>query len=85
MADHSVCRSCGANIVWATVGGKRVPLNATRVQAYVDDPVKGIDSLRYRDIDRGAQADAEKPYLVRISHFLTCPQASQHSRGGRRS
>jgi len=40
--------------------------------AYVDDPGKGIDCLRYSDIDRGARADAGKPYLVRVSHELTC-------------
>lgn len=77
------CRSCGAEIVWATVGGKRVPLNAKRVQAYVEDP-PGFDTLRYRDIDPAATCDAQKPYLVRVSHFLTCPDASLHSRGGRR-
>ena len=85
MASHTTarCRSCGAEIIWANVGGKRVPLNAKRVQAYVEDP-PGFDALRYRDIDAAARADAEKPYLVRVSHFLTCPQASEHSRGGQR-
>lgn len=76
MPDHALCRSCGAAIVWATVAGKRTSLNATRVHAFVDDPGIGIDMLRFRDIDRGAMADAQKPYLVRIAHSLTCSGGS---------
>ena len=72
MPDHTHCPACGSAIVRTTVAGKPVALNATRVPVYVDDPGIGIDLLRFKDIDRGAMADAERPYLVRVAHSLTC-------------
>lgn len=63
------CPSCGAAIVWADCGGKAIPLNWTRARAYVVC------------VAEGKTIAEEDPSLVHISHFLTCPNVSQHSRG----
>ncbi len=72
---RTTCSSCGAHIVWATVRGedgqqKRIPLNASHVRAFIwDQP--GSDAREDAFTDMGQ---------VRISHFVTCPNAAQHSK-----
>lgn len=74
----SNCRSCGASIEWAVVGGtgKRMPLDVLP-----DEPGSG----NVRPI--GRFDDAGRTLLVevvkagegnRVSHFATCPNAGQH-------
>jgi hypothetical protein len=66
------CRSCGAEIIWAdTAGGKPIPLNKTRAHGYL-----------LNEHPPGTK-DAHDAGLFYVSHFLTCPQASQWS-GGKR-
>ena len=60
----SYCRSCSAEIVWAKIGDTKIPLNYRRVRAY-------------RESDGGHR---EIDGLVRISHFLTCPEANKWSK-----
>jgi hypothetical protein len=65
------CKSCGAEIVWAkTQEGKTMPLNARRVRAY-----------RLKELETGEPVAEPSDEPVYISHFLTCPQASQWSKG----
>ena len=65
----SKCESCGADIIWITdQDGTRLPVNKTRVRVYL---VTGL----YVALD-----EARKPSLFRISHFVTCPNATSHSK-----
>ena len=81
MADKpTTCSSCGAKIVWAAIGGKPIPLNWRRTRAYLEDG-DGFKELLACDFSQ-AEDLGDDPVLVRISHFLTCPQASEHSRRG---
>jgi len=69
MADH--CRTCNAPILWAvTEKGKRMPLDA--------EPTPGGNLIVVDGIARVPRIDDEVPFLQYLSHFTTCPQASQH-------
>ena len=74
----SECTSCGAKIIHANQPGRTgtIPLNARRVRAYVlnDDGSRTVASQVVVEVD-GAESD-----LFFVSHFLTCPNASQHSK-----
>lgn len=74
----TTCSTCGAEIIWAKIDGKAIPLNKRRVRAY----------RQMGDVMRsGERTDGDDEWffenLVHISHFVTCPQASQHSKKGR--
>ena len=72
------CKSCGAEMVWAEIDGKRVPLNKRRVRVYRaqhESLGDGFEEVRGND---------GKAALFHISHFITCPHAAEHSKGGRR-
>lgn len=76
----SACRSCGAEIFWAeTAGGKRMPVDADPVpdgNVIVED--RPGDGLRATVLEPGALM-LDDPGLPRyVSHFATCPNASQH-------
>lgn len=85
----SVCRSCGAPVVWveteatATKPGRRMPLDA--------DPERPTKALRVDDgnVIFTGQRSGSGAWLVRYvgkgpgrfrSHFASCPQAAQHRR-----
>lgn len=73
-ADPNVatCKSCGAAIRWVMdQNGTRLPLNKTRVRAY---EVDGQGKATYAMSEKG------KPMLVHVSHFVSCPHATAHSR-----
>jgi len=68
------CKSCGAPSVWAVIDGKRIPLNKVRVRVYRERRKElgdGFEEIRGND---------RKPALFHISHFVTCPHASEHGR-----
>ena len=71
--DSAVCRSCGANILWArTSNGKAMPLDATpnpKGNLVVDG--KGCIGAA----TKGELPDGEVRY---ISHFATCPNSAKH-------
>lgn len=75
----STCKSCGARIIWADHGDRRIPLNATRVRTYslMDHP-SGIPVAHVH----AENTESAPPQLSYISHFVSCPDASRHSRGG---
>ena len=67
MISH--CKSCSAEIVWATTpGGKSMPLDAKHETLWL------IEACAV-----GAPPTC-RPVQVRRSHFATCPQADQHRR-----
>jgi hypothetical protein len=72
------CRSCGAEIVWArTPSGKLMPLDPERVLGGTIELDPDEDaSLVTRFVGK---RDGQPHY---VSHFATCPQASQHRRRG---
>lgn len=68
----SICRSCGAEIVWAvTEKGKRAPLDAAPVDGGTFSLEPGTDSPRAVFVPVEARSG---PLFV--SHYATCPQAS---------
>ena len=75
------CRSCAAFIIWVvTAKGQRMPLDAA-VTAIFDFP-EGDDETT----DHPGEALGGSPwYMVKghVSHFATCPQASQWRKGAR--
>lgn len=65
------CKTCGRNIVWAkTEGGKAMPLD-----------IEAVDGGNV-ELDLATRvAKVVKPELGMrqfVSHFVTCPQASEH-------
>jgi hypothetical protein len=72
----SSCRSCNAPVLWvATATGKQMPIDAIPVP----------DGNIILDTDRIAHVlpDAAQPppdVLRYVSHFATCPNATQHRR-----
>ena len=71
------CSTCGREVIWAvSPTGARLPLDARAVTVYC---------LSDRDPPDAMEVICETPIgdlanKVYVSHFLTCPQASQHSR-----
>jgi hypothetical protein len=75
MPKPAKCRSCQAAILWVKHDGRNIPMNVRRVRAY-----------QIRDI--GALEEAPFVFdfeLAHISHFVTCPNASEHSKNKPRS
>ena len=70
------CRSCGAEVVFAKVDGRTQILNKRRVRAYIAFDEE-MTLLRDHHLEDAVGPD---PTLVYVSHFLTCPNASSHSR-----
>lgn len=72
------CPTCGQKILWVTdQNGTKLPLNKTRVRLYV----LTSEHEGTAEFETGMMGE---PKLRHISHFVTCPQAASHSRGGRR-
>lgn len=78
----ATCRSCQAPIVWAEIGGKRIPLDA--------QPVDGGNLAVRREAGGRLVArpiTADHPPLpdehAGITHFATCPNADRHRKASR--
>ena len=86
MSSFSTCKSCGAPIMWLkTDKGKWMPVDIKTEQFY-PDPV-GAKTYIMNDghTMRGTPAPKDKEVLPcvasgNVSHFATCPNASQHRR-----
>ncbi len=66
------CKSCGKTIVWGvTEDGTKIPLDPS-------PPVYVITGKLQAYQGEGFQVERTKMSLV--SHFITCPNASQHSK-----
>lgn len=72
------CSSCGAKIIDASQPGKEgtIPLNARRARAYVLDE-SGSRPVASQVVVALDEAESD---LFFVSHFLTCPHASEHSK-----
>ena len=71
------CRSCQRKIIWVrSPSGALLPLDSRPVTVYT----LGAN-------DNGPVAEKVEHHLgsalFYVSHFLTCPQAAEHSKGGR--
>lgn len=67
------CKSCGAEIIWIVdQDGTRLPVNKRRVRVY--DQGEGVQPSQFL-----VWAD-QSPKLYHISHFVTCPNATKHSK-----
>jgi len=62
------CTSCKAAITWIELDGKRIPLDAS-APVYEMYPASGDNPRRLSH--------------CYVSHFSTCPNASQHSKSGK--
>lgn len=68
----SVCRSCGAPIVWVkTERGKRMPID---LLPYTGHDPRGLFVI-VRDVAIACPPDAYPGAELFRSHFSTCPQA----------
>ncbi len=65
----SKCRGCGKEIVWGvTDEGKKIPLDPSAPVYYVSDEKV--------DTPQGPTAKIERERSSMVSHFKTCPKAS---------
>jgi len=70
------CKSCGAKIIWVRdQNGTQIPLNYCRVRVYKNVLTAG---WHYKEVLHTTDAQ-----LYHISHFITCPNASQHQARGK--
>lgn len=83
------CKSCGAKIEWKVLrSGKRCPMQRVR-SVYVgpegSNEVGSLSLNMLRLREDGEFEDSEMPLPpMYVSHFETCPNASQHSKRGER-
>lgn len=75
----SVCRSCGAQIIWAvTTSGRRMPVDAAPVPngnvALCPHPSPGHAPTAHI-VSPQAEAHQDDRFT---SHFATCPHADEH-------
>lgn len=76
------CDSCGASIIWIKdQNGTRIPLNKGRVRVYTSDGPQPAERWLYAVGENDHPLDG-KPRLFHISHFITCPNATHHSKKG---
>lgn len=68
----AACRSCGAEILWATTeNGKRIPIDPEPAER-----PSGLFKLEQSLLGLKAVSVAGEP--VYLSHFVTCPNAAAH-------
>jgi hypothetical protein len=73
----STCRGCGKEIVWGTTEeGTKIPLDP-RAPVYSLGPRKIGESAAFGET-HGDQL-VKRTSLAMVSHFATCPKASQFS------
>lgn len=72
----ATCKGCGAPIVWAvTSEGKRIPVDVRPpVYAVTEEPDGSVRAVRV----------AREGVKFGVSHFATCPKASDFSKGGKK-
>lgn len=84
------CSSCEAPMIWATSpAGKLLPLDARPTSGMYNDgavPPKPTYRIEVDNggVKRAVDAGGAISHETYVSHFATCPNAGQHSRGGKR-
>ncbi len=81
------CKTCDREIVWVKPEtGSDLPLDARPVDAYLyfDDGMKAAPALHVAIGGSSETAPLKTLGPLYVSHFLTCPQAAQHSKQGAR-
>ena len=74
----SHCNGCGARIVWGvTENGKRIPLDPRPAVYILTDHVMNTPLRNTEPIARIGDA--------MVSHFITCPHASDFSKGRKKT
>ena len=80
MGNQSLCKSCGAPILWVvSPKGARMRLDL-RAPVYVANKLDvGLYRVEGWDYEEG-EIRVERARDAFVSHFATCPDASKHSR-----
>lgn len=74
------CKSCGAEILFIRMKtGRSMPCNPRALQ-YRPDPSGSISLVTPDGNIKRGEPDSTSGYLGYISHFATCPNASEHRR-----
>lgn len=81
----SVCRSCGAEVLWVvvTATGARMPVDREQLDVAaaslvaVNHETGGARVLTHDDIG-AVERWREQGVTIHRSHFATCPSAEQH-------
>lgn len=86
MNNTSICKKCGAPIVWLTTPrGKKMPADAV-LREYKENP-EGKNSV-LNDLGEVIKCDLQfegtPTGLARIPHWATCPNADEFRRRGGR-
>lgn len=78
---NSICRSCGAEIIWIRMAsGKMMPVNARPI-AYDPAALSDKDAMTLVTASGKVEKGHFNPGACRIgytSHFATCPAAASH-------
>lgn len=83
MTTEARCSSCGRKIIWAySPAGARLPLDARPVRPYFIDYL-ALGGSTPRAIPAPVPELLGAPTKFYISHYLTCPQADEHSRAAK--
>ena len=78
------CDGCPKQIVWGRLpNGQSVPLDPVAATYLVRPSSRGPEATRLNAHDDSARAALGFTGEVMVSHFATCPNADQFSRGGR--
>ena len=81
MAEIAKCSTCGRAIIWtSSPTGARLPLDARPATGYYLRPEPGDPTPHAEPLKVAVNGEALRIY---VSHFMTCPQAADHSRRGR--
>lgn len=96
MPEVAKCSTCGRAIIWTTSpNGARLPLDARPVTMYyLDDAVPPNAIAVTAEVIKAPTGPARMLFATEIepepttprtyvSHFVTCPQAAEHSRAKR--
>jgi hypothetical protein len=75
------CKGCGKPIVWGeTRDGKRIPLDPRAAVYCYQEGLDGKDAV----CDRALEINGTPTLRFMVSHFATCPKASEFSGRGKK-
>lgn len=84
MSPHDTCRGCGAPILWIrTQDGKHMPCNLEEIEIDIGGAKTTTIITDDGRLEFGSPVNKDDPFPPdktakgRVSHFATCPTASQ--------